>query len=187
MADKELNPSPKIPEGKQDVQTVEQVLGVSYGELSPNPKLSQQYEDGEHGIGQPTNPNNEPKESIVPRFNKREIEKVAADVVAKEGQKLYRHSIGYNLEDRPFPSHGFVIVTNFKDALTPSTLKAKLDEGRSVASIYEFGYNYFFGGKLRTAGNYVYYEYYEYDDGTIIYHQDAINESVFFVDTVTEL
>ena len=55
---KDLNPSPKVPEGTYKEETVSAVLGVTYGELSPNPKLKTEYVDGGHGIGQPTNPNN---------------------------------------------------------------------------------------------------------------------------------
>lgn len=47
MAEKELNPSPKFPTGE-------------YPELSPNPKYEDGYVKGEHGVGQPTNPNQEP-------------------------------------------------------------------------------------------------------------------------------
>lgn len=42
-----LNPSPKIPNGE-------------YPELSPNPNYTDGYIEGEHGIGRPTNPNQEP-------------------------------------------------------------------------------------------------------------------------------
>ena len=56
MADKELNPSPKVPDG-------------TYPELSPNPNYKDGYIEGEHGIGQPTNPNQEPLTDKPTVFN----------------------------------------------------------------------------------------------------------------------
>ena len=60
-----LNPSPKIPSGEKDVKIITQTLGVSYGTLSPNPNFEDKLIEGEHGVGQPTNPNNPPKELKV--------------------------------------------------------------------------------------------------------------------------
>lgn len=62
---KELNPSPKFPTGEQDEKVIEKVLGVSYGELSPNPAYKDGYIKGEHGVGEPTNPNQEPKKQVA--------------------------------------------------------------------------------------------------------------------------
>ena len=66
MADedkKELDPSPKIPEGEAHYVDIEEKLGESYGTLSPNPKLTDGLVDrtGEQPNGsESTNPDTKP-------------------------------------------------------------------------------------------------------------------------------
>lgn len=67
MADKILNPSPKIPEGEKPA-------------LSPNPKYEDGLKEGARGVGQPTNPNNPAQVELRTNFTKPEIEEIARGV-----------------------------------------------------------------------------------------------------------